>query len=768
MDIIQVTRDFFKKGGVGERQGYAPSLTQMRYAEGVAETLRAGRVTPDKGPGGVRKSVCGIGMLQSMTGTGKGLAYYVPAASQVAATGKRIAISTFTIALLRQMRFGRDLEVACEYARDLIGKSPTVAMRIGRGNYVCRARAREMRAWAVKHHIPLSADAGRFFEWADAQGGLFAEYRELTGDEPPTLLDHGTEVHLAAETALRSGDSDEDQARYLADCGEAEEADIVLTTHHSLLLHGMTGILGDVDVAISDEADRLGDAAEALSGSKFRPIDGKRIAQRLEAKGVPSSAAFYAAADRLIGVFNKFREEDQRTVPLPEGRGAKKLASALEETLEAGTALEKETTLRAAGPHLRDELRGWLADLGRWNTRLHGTQDLPLNEEGEGVEGATTCYLSWSPKRSEGGFVEAPIFPLRRYSSLLRHHLSSWILTSATLDVRHNADDPFRAVLGEFSLSRKSVVSEVSLPPPDGFGRMSLVMSPASAPKPFTRDANGNVGLDGAWVSHAVTMISAAARSGRTLVLSRSFDDADDLLPPIIAEFGEEAVATHRRGERLDAFLRRSTADARVRIIMAPGAWEGVELRMPSDGIQRGAVWMKNLVIPRLPILPPEDVLDDRRSKAMLAERNTYIERLQKEIKRARREGDEALAQEYGRRLAASQPITLAVVNALIRQARLIRALRIFLQGVGRLIRGFADEGVLWICDPRFQAHDVPGLGVKPDFYRQVVRRYPGIETRRIVFGETPREKAHKPNRSRILDWFGMKSEKPDRSGDTV
>jgi len=77
--------------------------------------------------------------VQAGTGTGKSLAYLVPAAAHAMASGSSVVVATATIALQRQL-IERDLPRLAAALEPLLGRPPTFAILKGRGNYVCRYR----------------------------------------------------------------------------------------------------------------------------------------------------------------------------------------------------------------------------------------------------------------------------------------------------------------------------------------------------------------------------------------------------------------------------------------------------------------------------------------------------------------------------------------------------------------------------------------------------------------------------------------------------
>src|SRR4051794_39295906 len=74
-------------------------------------------------------------LVQAGTGTGKSLAYLVPALLHA----RPVVVATATLALQSQL-IRRDLPRLADAAEPLLGRRPTFAILKGRGNYVCLNR----------------------------------------------------------------------------------------------------------------------------------------------------------------------------------------------------------------------------------------------------------------------------------------------------------------------------------------------------------------------------------------------------------------------------------------------------------------------------------------------------------------------------------------------------------------------------------------------------------------------------------------------------
>ena len=74
--------------------------------------------------------------VQAGTGTGKSLAYLVPAIARAVAAEEPVVVSTATIALQRQL-VDRDLPRLADALAGALPRRPTFALLKGRGNYLC-------------------------------------------------------------------------------------------------------------------------------------------------------------------------------------------------------------------------------------------------------------------------------------------------------------------------------------------------------------------------------------------------------------------------------------------------------------------------------------------------------------------------------------------------------------------------------------------------------------------------------------------------------
>ena len=113
-----------------------------------------------------------INMLQAATGTGKTVAYLVPLMLYAAYTGERVAVSTFTRQLQRQI-IESDAATVANWVSQVTGKPLKLAYRLGIGNYVsalaCAKLIDRLSAEDSALHDEAIEFLGVLQEWAERQ-----------------------------------------------------------------------------------------------------------------------------------------------------------------------------------------------------------------------------------------------------------------------------------------------------------------------------------------------------------------------------------------------------------------------------------------------------------------------------------------------------------------------------------------------------------------------------------------------------------------------
>ncbi len=255
----------------------------------------------------------GVGLAEAGTGTGKSLAYLVPAARWAVRNGERAVVSTNTINLQEQL-VGKDLDIV----REVLGEEFKWALAKGRGNYVSIRRAR-LAAESAPNLFPgdRSAELQAILDWVDrTEDGSRSDLPFVPGH------DVWEEVRSETDACLRAKCPHFQECHYQRARRAAASADL-LVVNHALFFSDLavriatenfrdSAVLPSYRRVIFDEAHHLEDAATAHLGKQttragmFRALSrldrgGKGILASIEAAlgGVDGSAAAERLRERI-------------------------------------------------------------------------------------------------------------------------------------------------------------------------------------------------------------------------------------------------------------------------------------------------------------------------------------------------------------------------------------------------------------------------------------------------------------------------------------
>jgi ATP-dependent DNA helicase DinG len=229
--------------------GFESRSAQLEMGRAVASTLRDG----------------GPLLVEAGTGTGKTLAYLVPALL----SGKTVVVSTGTKTLQDQLLL-RDIPLLSSLWPEWNDRAPApkVALMKGLQNYLCLRRYEDFRRSAQA----VISDAGRSLP-------LIEQFREttLTGDRAELkALAQGApiwhEVSSSSDTRIGTKCKHYDACFVTQMRRKAEQAQILIVNHHlffaDLALRGpnVSGVIPDYDAVIFDEAHMIEDIATDFFG----------------------------------------------------------------------------------------------------------------------------------------------------------------------------------------------------------------------------------------------------------------------------------------------------------------------------------------------------------------------------------------------------------------------------------------------------------------------------------------------------------------------
>jgi ATP-dependent DNA helicase DinG len=400
---------------------FEPRAGQRAMAAAVAETLGNG----------------GVLLAEAGTGTGKTLAYLVPAILN----RQRVLISTGTKNLQEQIYF-KDIPAL----RTALGVPFTATYMKGRANYLCLHRLDQLRA----HPAAPMDFISNIDEWR--RGTETGDRAELTDLEEDSSLWH--DVAAIAETCL-GNDCPQYRECYVTRMRQkAAESDVVIVNHHLLCADASVRqstygeVIPDCNYAIIDEAHQLEDVATQYFGiavSNYRVSDLIRDVERALNLGMiedhdsdlrhaitrldDHSLTFFGALMTARHARGGF-EERLRIGPgwfgdvLDDGLG---LIAAL-------TGLEELMSKRAGTNEPGAQPNEDAATLGRRAGELRDNLTFLL-------EASDPAYVYFLETRNRGVFLRAaPIDVSQIINEMLFNRMRATVMTSATLTVEGSFD----------------------------------------------------------------------------------------------------------------------------------------------------------------------------------------------------------------------------------------------------------------------------------------------------------------------------------------
>lgn len=576
--------------------------------------------------------------VQAGTGTGKSLAYLVPAIARALTEESPVVVSTATIALQRQL-VDRDLPRLVDALAAELPRRPRFALLKGRRNYLCLNKvhngAADDTADVPQDELftaPSSAlgrDVARLTKWASSTES--GDRDELSPGVPERSW---SQVSVSARECLGMA-----RCPYGTDCfaekarAEAGRADVVVTNHALLAIDAIAeaAVLPEHHLLIVDEAHELTDRVTSAATAELTPaplgIATRRIArlvspelsQRMEAAVATFSAAIH---DTAPGRMDYLDEE---------------LATYLTTLRDAATAARSGIDPAPADPKAaaaRTEAIAALTDISDAAARA-------LDSFGPAIPDRTdVVWLDHEEQRGSGMRPVLRVAPLS-VAALLRSRLfdtATTVLTSATLTV----GGTFDAMASAWGLADGPEWQGLDVGSPFDHARAGILYIAAHLPAPGRDGAGSEPQLD-----EIAGLIEACG--GRTLGLFSSMRAAKAaaeemrtrLQTPVLCQ-GDDSTA---------ALIERFAAEPQTSLFGTLSLWQGVDVPGPSCSL---------VIIDRIPFPRPDDPLLTARQRAVAA-----------------RGGNGFMA------VAASHAALLLA------------------QGAGRLLRRVDDRGVVAILDSR-------------------------------------------------------------------
>jgi len=508
-------------------------------------------------------------IVEAGTGTGKTLAYLVPALL----SGKRIVVSTGTKNLQEQLYFKDVPFLQQHFSRPL-----KVCYMKGRNNYACRQKIYDAENQAVLTGLEEITDFEIIREWEKTtEIGDRAEIKNLP--ESSTVW-----AKLDARTDMCTGQKCPNYERCFITLmhQRATESDIIIVNHHlffaDLSLRDENqegGILPEYHAVVFDEAHEIEDVAGQYFGvsvSNYRFQELRRdiaAVSRMKKFGSPELDRVLDRLDELTVRFFGLFGEAERRVAFAGRDGFREANEDIYSDVLAALDL--------AGSHLKLQKNPpeEVAPLVRRALELSQGLRFVMEEDDEN-------FVFWLEKRGRGCFLQAtPIDVSPIVAERLFRKVDTVVLTSATL-----------AVAGGFDYTEKRLGVEharsLIVPGHFDYQKQALLYVPQRLPEPrnpaFTKEA-----------AEEVMRILKHSR-GRAFVLFTSYQQMRLVHEKVSLEIEYPTLlqGTGPRRALLEEF--RSTPNC---VLFATSSfWQGVDV----PGEQLSCV-----IIDKLPFAVPND-----------------------------------------------------------------------------------------------------------------------------------------------------------------
>jgi ATP-dependent DNA helicase DinG len=592
-------------------------------------------------------------LVQAGTGTGKSLAYLVPALVH----GKKVLVATATLALQRQL-VERDLPKIKAALDKELKRDISFAIYKGVGNYICLQKMNnapnDPEAQAVLEVSSLEGDAKRLRAWAQSAGASGDR------DDAPDVDRRVWSANSVSGRECMGADECPSGSKCFAALAKAkaQTADIVVTNHTLLAIEIVDShpILPERDAIVLDEAHEFMDRTTQAVTEEITAARVLRAAN-MARKHMPGKAgdALFKASEKFAKALGEYAD-DLKADPTRAGR-LDKLPALLEAPLRAvKEGVAAVTALISADAQIIDpnsmaeraRVKGALNEISQTASKL--------------LKPGHTHVLWFEPTYST--LYLAPL----AVSDVLRGNLLTQtpvIATSATLTVGKSFDAIAKNigfVIGgkneaedevdedEDNLKKKGGMDPANLQildvgSPFDFANQGMLYLPKDLPEP------GRDGPSKEALTELGELIQAAG--GRTLALFSSWrgvEAADEHLRNVLAEL-KLPIITQRRGDSVGPLVDKFAKDEKSILLGTISLWQGIDVPGPACTL----VAIDRIPFPR----PDEPVLSARAAEADAAGGSGFM------------------------------------------QISLPRAALLLAQGTGRLIRSLDDRGVVAILDSR-------------------------------------------------------------------
>lgn len=611
-------------------------------------------------------------LIEAGTGTGKTLAYLIPAIHYALSEKKSVLISTYTTALQQQV-------MAKEYPmlRKAIKHPFHMAVLKGKSHYLCLRKFEKYLHEDDYNYDNILTKAQLLIWLTETETGDFDELNLPSGGK---LL--WQRLHYDANSSKSEKNPWRTRCFYLRAYAKAKKADIVITNHSLLMsnLSSSSDLLDQIDEVIVDEGHHFERIASEHLGTRMHYLTLQALTNRLgnvytdgllrRTQGLFSEKRLNDTFLEMDTILKQLAEDNQVLFSSLHSYVLKNEKDVVANRITHRFKHDKKQTRKwlsilEAAARVKFELHDLIKMMKKQKEDFHKVQNenesFILNEYFAILDKFEKAYhdltllffkennesVSWIEIESRGAknavsVYSQPISVSEQLADGFFSEMKSVILTSATLTVNKSFD----YIIGELGLT-DYYPKTLILDSPFTYKKQAKVMIPADFP------SIQHVTLDEytAAIAENISII-ARATEGKLLVLFTAFDMLKKTHQLLKSDSQlDEFMIMGQGGGSITKLTKNFRQFEKAILLGTSSFWEGVDF--PGDELT-------TLIIVRLPFSPPDD------------------------------------------------PIVAAKCEQLTKQGKnafyhfsLPEAILKFKQGFGRLVRTENDKGLLFVFDKR-------------------------------------------------------------------
>ncbi|NNM44469.1 ATP-dependent DNA helicase [Knoellia koreensis] len=565
-----------------------PTLDELLHAavQGVGGTERPGQVEMAHAVADAIDKDEHL-LVQAGTGTGKSLAYLVPAIVHAQATDKPAVIATATLALQAQI-VDRDMPRLADALEPVLGRRPTYGLVKGRRNYLCAHKLEggfpddEDGLFGVEE----AGEAGRAQSRLGQEVVRLRQWAEITESGDRDELVPGVSERAWRQVSVSAHECMGSKCPLVSECfveksrEAAKECDVIVTNHSFMAIDSFEGrqMLPEHDLLVVDEGHELVDRVTSTITDEITANAVEAAAKRAS-RLAESTEAVDDAAAFLRGVLDE----------LPEGR-----LTGIPDSLGLALARVRDTT-RQVQSELKPE-KGTEPDGAR---KVAQAAIDEVFENSSRVLEQRELDVVWVNRDQRRGSV-LRVAPMS-VAMLLRDKVfgdRTVVLTSATLEL----GGTFDAVAGTMGLRGEGSPDwrGLDVGSPFDYPQQAIAYVAQHLPPP------GRDGLSDAAMDEIEALVRAAG--GRTLGLFSSMRAAQAATEEMRKRFDGDIGFLCQGEDQITTLVRQFARDPKTCLFGTLTLWQGVDVPGSSSQL---------VIIDRIPFPRPDDPLASARSQAI-------------------------------------------------------------------------------------------------------------------------------------------------------